>query len=201
MKRLKIGIIAGTLVLCVTGTILGIRKNLKKEEPVEPVIKKVEIKDEYIPVVNTDIILKPFNSDSVSISETYYEYNASEDDQVNSIINYKNTYMQSTGVCYGSDEEFSVISILPGTVTDVKEDELLGKIVEIKHTNNVVSVYQSLGNVFVEKNQYVDFGYEIGRSGTSEINKTDKNNLYFELIIDGANVNPELYYSKKVTEI
>ena len=57
--------------------------------------------------------------------------------------------MQSTGVSYGGVDDFDVVAVLDGTVTSVREDELLGTIVEIKHNNNLTSVYQSLKDVSV----------------------------------------------------
>lgn len=58
--------------------------------------------------------------------------------------------MPNSGVDYGGKENFEVVSILDGTVIDVKEDDLLGKIVEIRHSNEMISVYQSLSEVTVK---------------------------------------------------
>ena len=55
------------------------------------------------------------------------------------------------------NETFEVIAVLDGTVINIKDDELLGKIVEVQHENNLVSSYQSLGEVSVKKNDFIYF--------------------------------------------
>ena len=83
----------------------------------------------------------------------------------------------------------------------MKDDELLGKIVEIKHNNDVISVYQSLGEVSVKKGDAVSQGQNIGKSGTSNISKDLGSHLHFELIVKGQTVNPEEYYDKNISEL
>ena len=57
--------------------------------------------------------------------------------------------MPSTGTLYKSDEVFDILSVLDGTVEDITADEIIGNIVTIKHSNNLVTVYQSLNEVKV----------------------------------------------------
>ena len=109
--------------------------------------------------------------------------------------------MQSNGVAYGKNETFEVLTILPGTVTDVRRDELLGKVVEIKHNENVTGIYQSLSDTTVQKGDTVIQGQSIGQSGTSSLEKDLKNHVYFELVVNGATVNPEEYYGKTINEL
>ena len=105
------------------------------------------------------------------------------------------------GVIYGCNDTFDVVSILDGTVIDVKEDNLLGKIVEVKHSNDMMSIYQSLSEVTVKKNDVIKQGDIIGKSGKSSISSEMNENLYFELFYKGSNVNPDEYYDKKVEEL
>ena len=114
---------------------------------------------------------------------------------------FENTYLQNTGVIYGCNDTFDVVSILDGTVIDVKEDNLLGKIVEVKHSNDMISIYQSLSEVLVKKDDIIKQGDVIGKSGTSNMFRDIGNHLYFELIYKGKNVNPEEYYDKKIEEL
>lgn len=110
-------------------------------------------------------------------------------------------YLPNSGVDYKSDEVFDVTSILDGTVTKVTEKDLLGKIVEITHKNNLVSVYESLSEVNVSLNDQVTQGQVIGKSGNSNISTDLGNHLHFELIYNGSNVNPENYYDKKISDL
>ena len=157
------------------------------------------------PVVNTEeTIIKPFTDTDVKEVKSYYDYKGDESSQENSIILYNNKYMQNTGIAYGgksADESFDVVSILNGKVIEVKEDKLLGNIVQIKHDNDVISVYQSLSDVTVKKGDDVKRGQVIAKSGTCNISTDLGNHLLFELIVKGSIVNPDDYYDKLVTEI
>ena len=109
--------------------------------------------------------------------------------------------MQNSGIAYGGKDNFDVIAILDGEVVEVKNDKLLGNIVQIKHNEKIISVYQSLSETNVKKGDTIKQGQVIGKSGTSNISKDLGSHLLFELIINGTTVNPEDYYDKLVNEI
>jgi len=155
-----------------------------------------------IPVVNTTtVIMRPYLDSSVSIGKTFYDYTGTSEEQENSIIFYEDTYMQNSGVDYVSANVFDVVSVLNGTVISVHENNLLGTIVEIRHSNNLISVYQGLSDVIVEENMAVVQGQILAKSGTSNINKELGNHLHFELYYNGKIVNPEEYYNRNVDEL
>ena len=160
------------------------------------------ILDNYVPVINTeDTIVKPYTSDKVSTSNNFYDYKGTDEDQTKSIILYENTYMQNTGINYTANEAFDVVSILSGEVIEVKEKELLSKTVTIKHSNDIISVYQSLSDVKVKVGDKVNTGQVIGKSGSCDLIKDSENNLHFELYINGNIVNPNEFFDKKIGEI
>lgn len=160
------------------------------------------ILDTDVPVIATETkIIKPYTNAKVEIGKKYYDYKGEEKDQENSITYYENTYMQNAGVSYVLKDTFDVVSVLDGVVLDVKEDEILGNTVTIKHSDKIVSTYQSLSEVSVKKDDTVTQGQTIGKSGTNKLEKDLGNHLYFELSIDSTTVNPEDYYDKKVSEI
>lgn len=155
-----------------------------------------------LPVVtNETVIIRPYTASNVSIAKGFYDYKAEADKQKDAIIYYENTYMQNSGVDYKSEEVFDVVSILDGTVIEVKEDAILGNVVQIKHTNDIISVYQSLSEVDVKKDDKILAGQIIGKSGQSNINKDIGNHLHFELYYQGQIVNPEEYYDKNVEDL
>ncbi len=155
-----------------------------------------------LPVVtNETVIIRPYTASNVSIAKDFYDYKAEADKQKDAIIYYENTYMQNSGVDYKSEEVFDVVSILDGTVIEVKEDAILGNVVQIKHTNDIISVYQSLSEVDVKKDDKILAGQIIGKSGQSNINKDIGNHLHFELYYQGQIVNPEEYYDKNVEDL
>lgn len=206
-RRLKKSVLYSLIGLgCLgfAGLIYGIEssilKNNEKKEDLVYVSKT--ILSDVVPVVGeSSKIIKPYVNDEVNIYKTFYQKDGNEEEQKNSIIEYGNTYLQSSGICYSLDKEFDVVAIMDGTVIDVKDDELLGKVIEIRHNNNVISTYNGLSEVSVEKDMVVKSGDMIGISGTSNIFKEAGNHLYFELAVNGKLVNPIDYYDKILGEI
>ena len=145
------------------------------------------------------VIGRPYNNEEVTVVQNYYDYQGEESEQTTSIIFYQDTYIQSCGVSYSmNNEPFDVVSILDGEVIEVKEDTLLGNVIKIKHSESVISVYQSVSDIKVNVGDTVTKGTLIATSSTSNINSTLNNHLYFELLIDDINVNPEEYYDKSL---
>jgi len=192
-------------LLAFLGTMFVVEKSFFEENLKEDNFDYVSqtIFENDIPVVNTTpTVIRPYTNTNVKIVKDFYDFEADENKQQNSILYYESTYLQNSGISYGGVEEpFEVVAILDGTVTSVKEDNTLGKIVEVRHSNDVVSYYQSLGEVLVKENDEIKQGTIIGKSGTSNISKELNNHLHFELIIKGQIVNPENYYDKKVDEL
>ena len=80
----------------------------------------------------------------------------------------------------------------------MKEDNLIGKTIEIKHDNGIITSYQSLSEVNVKKDDYVNQGQVIGKSGTNELDKEIGNHLHLEIYENGNSVNPENYLNKEI---
>lgn len=109
--------------------------------------------------------------------------------------------MQNSGVDYMSEEQFDITSSLSGTVTNVTDDTLLGKTVEIRNSTELIMVYQSLGEVSVKKGDVISQGQVIGKSGTCKLNNEVKNGLHFEIYKNGKVINPESIYGTQVKEL
>ena len=189
-----------TLVL----SIFFVTKNLEKEEQPENLeyVSEEIIPQEDIPVVNVEsTIIRPYSDTSVKVAKYFYDYQGDQEKQKNSIIYHENTYMQNSGVDYQLDTTFDVLAVLDGTVVEVKEDELLGKIVQIRHDNELISVYQSLSEINVKKDDKVKQGQVIGKSGTCELGKELNNHLHFELYHNGQVIDPETSFDKKISEL
>lgn len=158
--------------------------------------------DSYYPVVNQDEkIAKPYSADNVSIYKNFYDQEGTEEEQKNAIIYHEGIYMQNSGVDYKSDEQFDVLSSLSGTVTNVSDDTLLGKTVEIRNSTELIVLYQSLGEVVVKKGDTVTQGQIIGKSGTCALNSDVNQGLHFEMYKNGSVINPEKYYDKSVKDL
>ena len=166
------------------------RTSLTNKQPEEDLVTEETISDS-LPVINTtNKMINPYTDKNVKIGKTYYDYKGEEKNQENSITVHDNTYMQNTGIDFISDQIFDVVSVQDGTVINVKEDNLLGKVVEIKHESGLISSYQSLSEISVKKGETITQGQIIGKSGTNELDKESGNHLHFEIYKDGTSVNP-----------
>ena len=154
-----------------------------------------------IPIINIpDTITSPVN-DSIKIGRYFYDSNSDLKKKEQSIIFYENTYMPNTGIDYVNEDKFDVLTVYDGTVIDVSDDELLGKIVRIRHNGELISVYQGVDNIEVAKGDVVFTGSKIGTSGKSKINKDLGESLHFEVYKNGVCVNPEMVINKKIGDI
>lgn len=203
-KEVKISLIVSTLLI----TILSVSSLLFNK--VENVTKLSDdftyvndyIFDNYYPVVkNDEVIIRPYTSDKVVLYKNFYEKEASKEIQQNSIIYYEGIYMQNSGVDYKSDESFDIVSSLDGTVTNITDDPLMGKTLEIRNSTEIIVMYQSLGEVLVKKGDVISQGDIIGKSGTCSINSDVANSLHFEIYKNGTVINPENYFDKKLKEL
>ena len=155
-----------------------------------------------LPVVSTSSqIVRPYLDNTVSVVKSFYDYKGDSTTQEESIIVYDGTYMQNSGVDYSGDNIFDVISILDGTVTRVEENEMLGTTVEIRHSADIVSVYQGVSDVSVKKDEVVKQGQKIAVSGKSKIYSDVENGLHFEISHNGMIVNPSEYFNKTLKDL
>ena len=174
-------------------------KSVNEEEKINYVSNGIWTND--TPVASVEkVIVKPYTAKDVAIGRYFYDYRDEGTQQQNAIIFYENSYIQNSGVDYILDNQCDVVSIYDGTVTKVEDNELAGKTVEVKHDGNIISVYQSLGEVSVKQGDTVKQGSKIGKSGNSKINKDLGNHLHFELYVKGQVVNPEDCYNKKISD-
>lgn len=194
-----------SFTLLLSGVLLlgmATKSALDKEPTYDYVSKSIFDYGEEVKVVNTgSTIKKPFLDENVKIVKDYYDYKDEAKEQENSLIYYENTYIQSSGISYSNGDKFDVVSVLEGTVKEVKEDTTLGNSITIEHNNGIVSIYQSITNIAVKEGDKINAGFVIATSSTSNISTDLENHLYFELVIDGMPVNPENYYDKNISEI
>ena len=212
MKRRKLrGYVIPTICLILICTIIFSSykmyeilsyKPVEEDIQSEPVINNNYDNDEIVNATTTsNSIIRPYASDSVTATIPFYNREGTEEEQTAALIYYEGIYMQNSGVDYSSEESFDVLSSLSGTVTDVKEDTLLGKTVEIRNSSEVVTLYQCLSDVSVKKGDTIAQGQVIAQSGTCALNGDVKNGLHFEMYKNGTVINPEKYYDKSVKEL
>ena len=163
--------------------------------------------DEDSELVNDEVpeptitIARPYTSENITVAKEFYNTEESAENQEKALIFYENTYMPNTGILYEGDEAFDVVSILDGTVKEVKEDEILGKVVTIEHDKNITSVYYTLGEVKVEQGATVTQNQVIATSGTSKLQTTKPQTLLFETYVNGVLTNPNSLFDKNIAEL
>lgn len=195
----------GVSIIMLVGSVVMAYKVLKEDEvkvisqtgSVYNILNKMAI-----PVINEQEeiekrIIRPYTDNNVKVVKNFYDYKDSSENQMNALIYYQDTYMQSNGIAYASGDKFNVIAIMDGEVIDVLEDELVGNSITIDH-GKMKTIYQSLSEIDVKVGDKITQGAIIGISGTSNINSDLGNHLYFEMLVDDLNVNPEEYYDKTI---
>lgn len=207
MKRLKLRpYVLPTIYVIAIGTIIvsilligETIRNFKREGDVTYVVG-TKVEDNSEPVIDTvpDKVIKPFVNESVKIEKDFYEKNSTEDRQKNSLIYYEGTYMQNSGVLYKGEEEFDVVSTMDGIITNIKEDNLLGIVIEIDHNSKLTTIYQSLKEAKVTVGASIKQGEIIGISGANNIDPTNKYELLFEVCWNGKLINPNNYYDTEI---
>ena len=200
----KVSILTMFLIVCLLSVVFLTYDNTKDVSKINEDFTYVNdyIFDNYYPVINQEEkILRPYTEEGISIYKNFYDKDASEEEQQNSIIYHEGIYMQNSGVDYKSEEQFDVVASVTGTVTNVTEDTLLGKTVEIRNSNEIIVMYQSLGEVLVKKGDSVTQGQVIAKSGTCSLNSEVKQGLHFEMYKNGSVINPEKYYDKLVKDL
>jgi stage II sporulation protein Q len=190
------------VVGCVYVLINGLNKYLSDDKIDYDYSVDEVFDEEETPVVKPSTsIVKPYISDKVSVGKYFYDFEANSEEQVKSIIYYEGTYMQNSGVDYISDEVFDIVSILDGQVIKLTKDETLGNIIQIKHSNDLISVYQGIDKITLKEGDSVNQNTIIGKSAQSKINSTYKNSLHFEIYYKGKLMDPENLYSLTVEDL
>ena len=163
--------------------------------------------DNTTPVIKNEenilqsIIEKPYVSSNVSISKSFYDMTDDAKKQEDSLVYYQNTYLQNSGVLYESTDPFDIKASYDGKVTNVSQDDILGNYIEITHNENLKTVYYSLSEVTVKKDDVVLSGDVIGKSGINKLNNDSKNSLLFEVYHNGVAIDPEDFYNMNIDDL
>ena len=93
-----------------------------------------------------------------------------------------------------ASDNLNVYALTDATVTNVYNNYLEGNVVEISHSNGLVSVYKSLASTNVKVGDKVTSGQTIGEAGTTMASELNVGaHLHFEVLLDGVKVDPNNY--------
>lgn len=195
-----IGIIA-VMVLCSTLVVSGVKTYLLNRQEMKFTIDNV-FDEDTTPVVKTEtnIIVKPYISDSVKVGRYFYDFESDEKKQENSLILYEDTYMQNNGVDYVDNKNFDVVAILDGEIISIEDSEVYGKVVTIKHNDNLKSVYSNVDGVLVTVGYKIHQGEIFAMSAKPKLKSNYESMLHFEVFYKESAIDPENMYTMSVSD-
>lgn len=195
-----IGIIA-VMVLCSTLVVSGVKTYLLNRQEMKFTIDNV-FDEDTTPVVKTEtnIIVKPYISDSVKVGRYFYDFESDEKKQENSLILYEDTYMQNNGVDYVDNKNFDVVAILDGEIISIEDSEVYGKVVTIKHNDNLKSVYSNVDGVLVTVGYKIHQGEIFAISAKPKLQSDYESMLHFEVFYKESAIDPENMYTMSVSD-
>ena len=109
--------------------------------------------------------------------------------------NPNNEKQKNQGIDFQVSPGSPVFAAASGNVALITDNtENFGKIVLIRHKNNLISIYGRVAKVFVEKNEVVTRGQKIGSMAEKANDGKNQTILHFELRRGTQSVNPENYF-------
>lgn len=191
-KIYAIASLCAAIVLC-TALSLFLRPNDKKATPV--------IKEEDQVVItlpeNEEIVVAPFKVEAGIVKE-YFD---GSDHDIADYTNLDGVYRPNQGIDYGyNDEAFEVVSMISGTVSEVKSDPLFGNSVTIQ-SDDVYITYQSLDALNLKKDDKIEQGTVIGKASTNVYNPDLGNHVHIVVMKNDTLLNPKLVIGKMLNEL
>ena len=200
IPSIYVGVIGVMVVSCLL-VVSGVKNFLNERKDYDYTLDKVFIKD-TIPVSKNknNMIIKPYTNDKVKVYSYFYDFEGDTKKQLNSLIYYENTYMQNNGVDYVCSDEFDVVSVLAGEIISIEDNDVYGKVVTIKHNENLTSIYSNIKSITAKVGYKISQGEILGVSNKSSLESSDKNMLHFEVYYKGNPIDPENLYTMSVSD-
>jgi len=176
-------------------------KDKVKPVDTQPIQTTVPINQDNDAVEN-EIFKLPLNVQDPQIARNFYDSEATVEEQLASIIQVDNVFFTNNGVNYTVDLEtdFNVLASLSGTVTKVRQDVLVGYLVEVEHLHGIKTVYQSLATVNVAVGDQVDQGDLLGKAGSNNFDEESGIHVHFEVLFGNVNLNPNELIGTSINE-
>lgn len=172
----------GLLVVACAVTIALV--NAKNTKPVETETN-VTPPSESLPVATVTYVV-PINNATIA-----KDYSGTE-------LQYNDTLKQweiHKAIDFVANDDLNVYAVSDGTVSNVYTNYLEGTVIEITHSNGLISIYKSLNSdVNVSVGDKVSGGTVIGSVGETMAQELNTGaHLHFEMTKNGAKVNPNDY--------
>lgn len=152
---------------------------------------QVSADDPAVKDSENEVMQWPTDRSQVDVVAGFYDEKASSEERQAAMIQNGNTFMANMGIDLSkNDQPFDVKAALSGRVIVAEKHPLNGNMVEIKHADGVVTIYNSLSDLQVKVGDEVKQGTVIAKAGRSELEKDLGVHLHFEVRKDGKAVNP-----------
>ncbi len=172
-------VLIGILVIACAVTIALVSTNNSNSE--------AEIGEDGIDVSTASFVVPMQNASIVK------DYSGSE-------LQYNDTLRQweiHKAIDFLASDDLNVYAVADGTVSNVYTNYLEGTVIEISHSDGIVSVYKSLNSeVSVAVGDSVSAGQIIGQVADSMAQESNTGaHLHFEMTVNGVKVDPNDYLS------
>lgn len=184
-------------------TIPEIDPNLNYQDEVRGERPLDDESTEHVTTPVENVALPTMSETSTKVVTKFYEHGSSQEDQEQALVFYNNNFYQSQGIDIAAttDAPLPVVAALSGTVVEVREDPLLGYVVQLKHDQNVTTYYSSLQDVVISTGDEIEQGDVIAHAGTNPYNLSKGTHVHFQLRKDDKPVNPERFIDQPVTKV
>lgn len=145
----------------------------------------------------TETMKYPFKEasrDKVQIVQEFYEVKADAKMREKALMVFNQTFTTSSGISLAMNgEEFEVVAALSGKVLEVKLDEFTGNKIILEHPDGKQTHYSSVKDILVKKGDQVTQGQPIATATENEWNQAAGVHMHFEVLDNGAYVNPKTF--------
>lgn len=99
------------------------------------------------------------------------------------------------GIDFSAETGTSVLAVRSGKVIAAASNRVMGNYIILRHSQNIITIYGHLDQIYVTKGDYIKQGHRIGavgRTGNAIYNGIQPH-LHFEVRKDGVSENPMDY--------
>jgi stage II sporulation protein Q len=144
---------------------------------------------------------RPFEeTNELEVTLPFFDSKASSEVRQAAMVEYGDTFTPHMGMDFAKpdNQSFDVLAAMSGKVTVVEKNPIVGNLIEITHSNGLVTVYQSLAEMKVAKDSEVKKGDIIAKAGRNELEKDQGIHLHFEVRQGdgGSSINPEPFFAE-----